>query len=86
MILFLIVGTGAVVLACAVRHTSKLRAAVTQGAKAHTPTAISAIVLMVQASELVSVVQHATLVNLSAAGLLLAIMLATKSGTEKFNR
>ncbi len=44
--------------------------------------AISMLVLTVQVSEMVRVVEHVSVVNLAAAFLLLAIVVAAKSGTE----
>ena len=51
--------------------------------KTHIPRAISALILTAQFSELVKVVQHVSIVNFSAAVLLLAVLAATQSGTEE---
>jgi hypothetical protein len=50
--------------------------------KKHFPMAVQALVLVAQAGELVKVVDHVSPVNLAAALLLLAILVATRSGTE----
>jgi hypothetical protein len=83
MILFPLVLVGMAIAIYGIVRTGKLRQDVLRKtATAHLPTAIQAVVLVAQAGELVRVVEHTTIVNLVAAGLLLAIILATKSGTE----
>jgi hypothetical protein len=83
MILFSILGIGAIVLVGAISHTTKLHGTLAhKTAITHLPTAIQALILVAQASELVKVVEHVTIVNMSAALLLLTIIVATKSGTE----
>ena len=46
------------------------------------PKAITMLIMTAQVSELVKVVEHVSIVNVSAALMLLAIIIATKSGTE----
>ncbi len=64
-------------------NTAKVKTFVSN--KTHTryiPKAISMLLLTAQISELVRVVEHVNIVNLSAALLLLVIVVATKSGIE----
>jgi len=82
-LLFLCLGAGLVVLA-AVKNSVKIHKAVTQHSRKIRvlPQAIGLLVLTAQVSELVKVVEHVSMVNIVAALFLLAIVLATKSGTE----
>lgn len=51
-------------------------------ARNHLPKAVTALIITVQLSELVKVVDHVSITNVVGALLLLSIMLATKAGTE----
>ena len=82
-LLFLCVGAGVLVLA-AVKSNAKLHNALKRHSSAswYLPQAISMLIITAQVSELVKIVEHVSIVNVAAAMLLLAIMVATKSGTE----
>jgi len=64
-------------------RTDRLKTALrSKTATKHVPMAIQALMLSVQAGELMRVVEHTTLVNVVAALLLLTILIAARSGTE----
>ena len=73
-----------VFVAGAFSHTSKIKTALQKHASVshYLPKAVTALILTAQVSELVRVVEHVSIVNFTAALLLLAIVVATKSGTE----
>lgn len=54
-------------------------------AKGRYPELLSVTLMAIQASELVAVVEHANLVNLTVAGILLVMLVAVRSGTEGEN-
>lgn len=82
--LFLVVGIGTVASFCAYRHGKQLRLVLKKhhGKLRVLPQAITMLVMTAQVSELVRVVEHVSIVNVTAALLLLSIVLATRSGTE----
>ena len=83
MILFLVLGIGVVVLLSAIGQTAKVRKVLaSKSSYSHIPHAIQVFVLIVQAGELVRVVEHTNWVNVASALLLLTIVVASKSGIE----
>ena len=75
--------TGIVLVLWSVKETSHVQKLIS-GYSAPTkllPKAVSLLIVSAQLSELVNVVEHTTVVHVSAALLLLAIVVATKSGT-----
>ena len=84
MNLFLIGTIAIVALLASVKHTGKLRSFLQKKAAPAQilPRAITMLVLTAQVSELVRVIEHVSVVNVTAALMLLAIIVATKSGTE----
>jgi hypothetical protein len=84
MTLFLLVCIAAVAALSAIKQHGKLQAVLAKrkATTQYLPKAIGMLVLTAQVSELVRVVEHVTIVNLAAALLLLAIIVATKTGTE----
>ena len=82
-LLFLAVTAGIVVLAAA-RSNAKVRAVLKKhsGKVNVMPRAISALILTAQLSELLKMLDHATIVNVTGSLFLLAILAAAKSGTE----
>lgn len=80
---FLAVGAGAMTL-LAFQNSRKVRRALKKraGKPKYLPRAISMLVLTAQISEMLRVVEHVSVVNVAAAVLLLAIVIASKSGTE----
>ena len=63
--------------------TAKTKALTSKLAKvSYIPKAVSVLILTAQISELVKVVEHTNIVTVTAALMLLAIVIATKSGTE----
>ena len=84
ILLFLSGIVAALMLAKAFRNTGKLKAYLVKR-KTRTqlvPQAISVLVVVAQAAELVRVLEHTSIVTAAAALFLLATLLATKSGTE----
>ena len=81
--LFLAVAAGVIILAAA-RESKKTRALLKKhsGKVNALPRTISVLILTAQLSELVKMLDHATIVNITASLFLLAIMAAAKSGTE----
>jgi hypothetical protein len=84
MTLFLIVAIACVAVVSAIERHGKFQAALAKhkSTTQYLPQAISMLVLTAQVSELVRVVEQVNIVNLAAALLLLAIIVATKTGTE----
>ncbi|HYV33747.1 MAG TPA: hypothetical protein VE973_02775 [Candidatus Limnocylindria bacterium] len=82
-LLFLVVGAGVFVIGAA-RHSGKVRSAVKKhsGKLSLLPQAISLLVISVQIPELLKVVEHVSPANVAGALFLLAILVASKSGTE----
>lgn len=83
-LLFLCVGAAVLVVA-AVKNNSRLHSVLKKRAGKTgqmLPQAISMLIITAQISELVKVVEHVSVVNVVAALFLLAILAATKSGTE----
>ena len=66
------------------RHQTKMMRSVAKRipGKAYLPRALHVAIIATQLYELVLVVEHASLVTLAAGVMLLAIVTATKSGTE----
>lgn len=83
MITFLMVGVGLLVV-MAVRGSKKVRDTLAKhhGTGHVLPQAISLLIISAQVSELIKVLEHVTLVNVATALFLVAILMATKSGTE----
>jgi hypothetical protein len=84
MTLFLLVVIACVAVVSAIKQHGKFQAVLAKrkATAQYLPQAIGMLVLTAQVSELVRVVEHVTIVNLAAALLLLAIIVATKTGTE----
>ena len=83
MILFLTLGIVVGVAAHAATNTARLKATLqAKAVKKHFPLAMQALVIVAQTGELVNVIHHIDPVNITAALLLLAILVATRSGTE----
>lgn len=83
--LYLLVGSGLLILLFGFRHQTKTMQNVAKHipGKAYLPKAVHVTIVATQLYELVLVVEHASLVTLVAAVFLLAIIGATKSGTEE---
>ncbi len=84
-LLFLVLGVAGLYGASALYNARKVQK--TLGAKQVLPRrllpeTVSAFMLTVQAAELVRVVEHATVINMLAAFMLLAVVVASRSGTE----
>ena len=83
MFLALAVGIALVAMVGAMAHTGRLKTALAQKTVTTSlPRFVEAAILAVQAGELVKVVEHASMVNMVAALLILAIVLAARSGTK----
>lgn len=85
MILFLVIGGGIVFVAVlqSVAHTKRVsRLLQSKTVRHHFPLSIQLLVLLTEAGQLTKVVEHVSVVSLVAALLLLAILIATRSGTE----
>ena len=82
MNLFLMGILAVVALLSSVHHTKKLHVYLDKRTvKSQViPKAITMLVMTAQVSELVKVVEHVSIVNISAALMLLVIIIATKSG------
>lgn len=73
----------AAVLGAAASHTGKTAKVLRQKTAAqYAPKMVSMLIITAQISELLKAVEHASFVNVAAALMLLAILLATRSGTE----
>ncbi len=82
-ILFLALGTVVLIVASGIKHTSRVHSAVAKHvSKSHVSQAVSALLITVQLSELSRVIEHVSIVNVTASVFLLAVILATKSGTD----
>lgn len=67
----------------AIRSTRRVEAILAKShARKHLPKVISTLVLTIQFSELLKVVEHVSVTHVVGALLLLAVMLATRAGTE----
>jgi MFS-type transporter involved in bile tolerance (Atg22 family) len=84
MNLFLIGTLALVALLVSIGHSQKLHGFLEKRLpkKQVVPKAITTLVMTAQLSELVRTVEHVDIVHISAAIMLLAIIVATKSGTE----
>jgi hypothetical protein len=82
-LLFLCVGASVLVLA-AIKSNAKLHIALKKysGPSHFLPRAITMLVITSQLAELVKVMEHVSVTKVVAALFLLAIVLATRSGTE----
>jgi hypothetical protein len=80
--LFLIAGI--LIAVGGLRETSKLRKFLdkTHSKTKFLPQAVTMLIVSAQLSELIRVVGHITIVEVTSASLLLAIVVAAKSGTE----
>jgi len=85
MTLFLLAGIAIVAISWAMERHEKLQAVLAKHKTKtqYLPKAIGMLMMTAQVSELMRVVEHITIVNLAAALLLLAIIVATKAGTEE---
>lgn len=83
-LLFLLAVVAALLLVGALKHTGKVKTVLQKHAAVshYLPKAVSALILTAQVSELVRVVEHVSIVNVTAALLLLAIIAGAKTGTE----
>ena len=82
-ILFLFLGAAAWLIARGFSRTQRLQPVLqSKTVKTHFPLMVQMLCIAVQTGELVRVVEHATLVNLVGALLILAIVLATRTGIE----
>lgn len=83
-VIFLLAGIAAVMLFGAFKQTRQLKATLVKKLPRaqYLPKAISLLLMTAQISELVKMVEHISIVTVSAAMLLLAIVLATRSGIE----
>jgi hypothetical protein len=82
--LFLMVGIAVVMVWASQRNNARLHKHLAKRYREphFLPQAISLLILTAQIGELVRVVEHTSLVTVSAALLLLAIVVAARSGTE----
>lgn len=81
--LFLLLGLAVVMLAGGIKHTSRVHNTITKNVKKiHVSQAVSVLLITVQFGELTRVLEHASIVNITASVLILSVLLATKSGTE----
>lgn len=82
-LLFLGLGAGLMIVG-AIKNSSRVKLAVSQHSKhyRYMPRAITMLVMATQISELVKAIEHISIVNIVAALFLLAIVVATTSGTE----
>jgi hypothetical protein len=83
-VLFLLAGLAAVMLFGALKQTKQLKAKLVKKLPPaqYLPKAVSLLLVTAQISELVKMVEHISIVTVAAALLLLAIVLATRSGIE----
>ena len=82
-LLFLLGMAGLIMTVAALRNTRHVKTVLAKShARDHLPKLVTALVITVQFSELLKVVNHISVTNLVGALLLLAVMLATKAGTE----
>ncbi len=83
--LYLLAGSGLLMLLFGFRHQTKTMQSVAKHipGKAYLPKTLHVAIVATQLYELVLVVEHASLVTLVAAIFLLAVISASKSGTEE---
>jgi len=83
LILFLSLGAAALMVAHAVSNTARLQAVLkTKTVQNHFPIALQVLCVAVQAGELMRVVEHASPVNIVAALLILALVVAVRPGSK----
>ncbi len=81
--LFLMLGVAAVALASAQKSTNRLRSKLVKKAPAkRLHLTLTALILTAQVSELVKMIEHLSVVTVVSALFVLALALATTSGTE----
>jgi len=82
-LLFLMVGAGVLVLV-AVKNNSQVHSLLKKHSNqvGYLPKAISLLAITAQIPELVKVLEHVSLIHVVTSLFLLAILMATKSGTE----
>ncbi len=82
-LLFLCLGAGLMIVS-SVRDNAKLKNALSKhsGNHRYLPRAITILVMATQVSELLKALEHISIVNIVAALFLLAIVVASTSGTE----
>jgi hypothetical protein len=82
-LLFLMVGAGVVVLV-AVKNNTEVHSLLKKHSKkvGYLPKAISMLAITAQIPELAKVLEHVSLIHVATSLFLLAILVATKSGTE----
>jgi|GEM_PF-5222277 len=67
----------------AITSTRRVKAVLAKApARKHLPRVIGTLVLTIQFSELLKVIEHVSITHVVGALLLLAVMLATRAGTE----
>ena len=82
--LVLLAVLAAAALAMAKKQTARLQKAISRAPRfALLPRAVTALVLAAQLSELVKAMEHADIVRITAALMLLGVMAAAKNGTEE---
>jgi nitrate reductase gamma subunit len=84
MEMFLLAGAALVLIGVSFKQTkqSLKDIAAKHRAQSILPKAVSVLILTAHASELIKVVEHASIVNITAALLFLVIVLASRPGTE----
>jgi len=82
-LLFLLVGAGVMVLVT-IQNNSKVHSVLKKhhGQVGYLPKAISMLAITAQIPELIKVLEHVSLIHVVTSLFLLAILVATKSGTE----
>jgi hypothetical protein len=82
--IFVLAGLAGLTMAAnAISHTRRVKTVLAKTqSRNHLPTMVSALILTVQFSELLRVIDHASVTHIVGALLVLAVMLATKAGTE----
>lgn len=83
-VLFLMAGAVAVIVLASIAQTRNSLSVIAKKVPATKvlPKAVSVLILTAHASELIKVIEHASIVNVAAALLLLAVLAAVRSGTE----
>ena len=85
ILIILLSGAAVAVVVESYIHTKNVKKVLqTKTVKKHFPLAMRTMVMVVQAGELLQVVQHTTPTTIAAALLLLTMVIATRSGTETF--
>ncbi len=83
ILLFLLGMVGLAMAVDAFRHTRQVKSFLGQSqARNHLPRVISTLIITVQFSELLKVIDHVSVTHVVGALLLLVVMLVTKAGTE----